>query len=94
MNKSLFAGLCATAAVLTSGAAFAAQPYHREPLPPLYVDASVAQAACPADHVVWVNWSARKSHVPGDRYYAETKTGAYACAGAASQAGIVPGGAN
>jgi hypothetical protein len=94
MNKSMLAGLCATVAVLTSGAASAAQPYHRDVLPPLYVDASVAQAACPADQVVWVNWTVRKSHVPGDRWYGETKTGAYACAQASAEAGIQPGGAN
>ena len=94
MNKSMLAGLCATVALLTSGAASAAQPYHPQPLPPLYVAASIAQAACPADQVVWVNWTARKSHVPGERWYAATKTGAYACAQASAQAGIEPGGPN
>jgi hypothetical protein len=98
MNKPMLAGLCAVAALLTAGAASAALPsraqaYNAEPLPPLYVGQSVAQAACPADQVVWVNWTARKSHVPGDRWYASTKTGAYACAQASVGAGIQPGGA-
>src|SRR5271155_4667025 len=97
MNKSMLAGLCATVALLTGGAASAAtvphaQPLVREALPPLYVAASIAQAACPADQVVWVNWTARKSHVWGERWYAATKTGAYACAQASAQAGIQPGG--
>lgn len=93
MNKSMLAGLCATVALLTGGAASAAQPYNHEPLPPLYVAASLAQASCPTDQVVWVNWTARKSHVWGERWYAATKTGAYACAQASAQAGIQPGGA-
>ncbi|HEV2678255.1 MAG TPA: hypothetical protein VGV37_27250 [Aliidongia sp.] len=94
MNNSMLAGLCAVAGLMTGAAASAAQPYHREPLPPLYVVQSAAQAACPTDQVLWVNWVARKSHVPGDRWYAATKTGAYACAQPSAAVGIQPGGAD
>ena len=96
MTKSLVAGLCAAVALTVGSPAFAAgtshnAPYHAQPLPPLYVSASLAQASCPTDQVVWVNWTARKSHVAGDRWYASTKTGAYACARPSAEAGIVPG---
>ncbi len=95
MNKSMIAGLCATVAVLVSGAASAANAPHAQlfrpqPLPSLYVSASLAQAACPTDQVVWVNWEARTSHQPADKYYGHTKVGAYACAADSSAAGIQP----
>jgi hypothetical protein len=95
MNKSMIAGLCATVALLAGGAASAAnapraQLYHKDALPPLYISASLAQAACPTDQVVWVNWSVGKSHLPDDKYYGRTKVGAYACATESSQAGIQP----
>jgi hypothetical protein len=95
MNKSMVAGLCATMALLVGGAASAAtvphaQQYRKEALPPLYISAALAQASCPTDQVVWVNWSVGKSHLPNDKYFGRTKVGAYACATASSQAGIVP----
>jgi type IV secretory pathway VirB3-like protein len=95
MNKSMVSGLCAAVALLVSGAASAAvqphaRPLIREVLPPLYVGASIAQAACPTDQVVWVNWSTRTSHLPNDKYYGHTKIGAYACARPSAEVGIVP----
>src|SRR5271154_1558772 len=90
MNKSMIASLCMTAAVLVCGSASAAQPYRVEALPPLYVSVEAAQAACPTDQVVWVNWTARKSHLPDDRWYHATVVGAYACAKASAEAGIQP----
>lgn len=95
MNKSMIAGLCATAAVLISGAASAAsvphaQLFRPQALPSLYVSVTQAQAACPTDQVVWVNWEARTSHLPADKYYGHTKVGAYACATDSSAAGIRP----
>lgn len=90
MNKSMIAGLCATAAVFVSGAASAANyPYRPEPLPPLYVSAALAQTACPADEVVWVNWTLRVSHDRADKFYGHT-VGAYACAADSAKAGIKP----
>ncbi len=95
MNKSMIAGLCATVAVLVSGAASAAdvphaQLFRPQALPSFYISAAQAQAACPADQVVWVNWEARTSHLPADKYYGHTKVGAYACATDSSAAGIRP----
>jgi hypothetical protein len=92
MNKSMIAGLCATVAMLVGGAASAAAPhaqlYRTEALPPLYISAAQAQAACPNDQVVWANWSARTEHLPADKYYGKTKVGAYACEAAATQSGF------
>ena len=94
MNKSMIAGLCATLALLAGGAASAAQPHARPlqhyVLPPLYGSASLAQAACPTDQVVWVNWEAGTSHLPADKYYGRTKVGAYACAKPSADLGIQP----
>jgi hypothetical protein len=95
MNKSMIAVLCATAALLIGGEAFAAETphpkvYRPQMLPQLYVAAEDAQAACPDDQVVWVNWSARTSHLPPDKYYGHTTTGAYACAKVSAKAGIKP----
>jgi hypothetical protein len=95
MNRPIIAGLCATIALLVGGAASAAdapraQPYRQQMLPQLYITAALAQAACPTDQVVWVNWSARTSHLPADKYYGKTKTGAYACAEASAAAGVKP----
>ena len=95
MGKLAIAGLCASMALLIGGGAFAAeQPrakvYRPQMLPQLYVSADEAKAACPDDQVVWVNWSARTSHLPPDKYYGHTDTGAYACAKASAKAGIKP----
>jgi hypothetical protein len=95
MNRSMMAGLSAALALSTATAAFAentpnAKPYRPQMLPQLYVSADKAQAACPDDKVVWVNWSARKSHLPDDKYYGHTVTGAYACAATSAAAGIKP----
>jgi len=95
MKNSMLSGLCAAALLLVAGAASAAdiphaKPLVREALPPLYVDAVAAQATCPTDRVVWVNWSARMSHLPDDRWYGHTVSGAYACAAPSADAGIEP----
>jgi len=94
MNKSMIAGLCATAAILVSGAALAegtphAQLFRPEALPSLYISAAQAQAACPSDQVVWANWDARTEHLPTDKYYGRTKVGAYACEADATRSGFV-----
>jgi len=94
MNKSMIAGLCATVAVLVSGAASAADTphaklYQPEAMPSLYITAAKAQAACPSDQVVWANWSAGTEHLPTDKYYGRTKVGAYACEADATRSGFV-----
>lgn len=93
MKKSTIAALCAVVPLLIGGAVSAAetpQPQARQMLPQLYVAASLAQAACPTDQVVWVNWEARMSHLPNDVWYGKTTSGAYACAEAAVAAEIKP----
>ncbi len=95
MKKPLIALLGTAVVLLASGAALAADVPHAQTLshqmlPQLYVDAEAAQAVCPTDQVVWVNWSARVSHLPDDRWYGHTTTGAYACAGASAAAGVKP----
>ena len=95
MKTSMMHSVCAAVLLLASGVASAAevphaQPLVREALPPLYAAASIAQAACPTDQVVWVNWTARASHLPDDRWYAHTVSGAYACAVPSAEAGIEP----
>ena len=96
MNRSMISGLCAAVTVLVFSPILAAETPHAKPykpqiLPQLYVAEKDAQAACPDDQVVWVNWSARKSHLPASRWYAHTVTGAYACAKASALAGVKPG---
>lgn len=91
MNKSTIAALCAVVPLLIgTGASAAETPQARQMLPQLYVAASLAQAACPTDQVVWVNWEARMSHLPNDKWYGKTTSGAYACAQPAAEAGIKP----
>lgn len=42
---------------------------------------STAHAApfCPRDTVVWINQNTGVYHLPGDRWYGQTKHGAYVC---------------
>lgn len=42
---------------------------------------SIAHAApsCPGDTVVWLNQNTGVYHLPGDRWYGHTKSGAYVC---------------
>lgn len=96
MRGSMILGLCAGATLLLCGHTFAAETPHTkvfkpQVLPQLYVGEKDAQAACPDDQVVWVNWSARKSHLPADKYYGHTVTGAYSCGKASALAGVKPG---
>lgn len=95
MNRPMITSLCVTMSLLIGGAALAAETpqtkvFKPQMLPQLYTAAATAQAACPDDQVVWVNWSARKSHLPADKYYGHTVTGAYACAKASALAGVKP----
>lgn len=90
------AGLCAAATFFVFGHVLAAETPHTkvfrpQMLPQLYVAEDKAQAACVDDQVVWVNWTARRSHLPASKWYGHTTTGAYACAKASALAGIKPG---
>jgi hypothetical protein len=47
-----------------------------------------AKPTCAAgDTVVWENTNSKAYHLPGDKYYGNTKHGAYACRSAADSAG-------
>jgi hypothetical protein len=46
-----------------------------------------AQQHCPADTVVWVNLPTGIYHFRGERWYGNTKSGAYVCQREADQAG-------
>ena len=48
-------------------------------LPPLFDTESAAQTHCPNDVVVWLNIPSGIYHYKGERWYARTKHGAYAC---------------
>ena len=46
---------------------------------PLFTSEQQAQQHCPADVVVWVNLPSGIYHFRGQRYYANTKSGAFVC---------------
>jgi hypothetical protein len=49
-------------------------------LPPLtFTDEASAQRRCPKDTVVWLNLPTMIWHYKGQRWYANTVSGAYAC---------------
>jgi hypothetical protein len=47
----------------------------------------VARQHCPADTVVWLNLPSGVYHFKGERWYGNTKSGAYACQREADHAG-------
>jgi hypothetical protein len=49
-----------------------------------------AQQHCPADTVVWVNLPTGVYHFQGQRWYGNTKSGAYECRREADQEGSRP----
>ncbi len=48
---------------------------------------AAAQASCPSDTVVWLNTKSGVWHLKGNKYYGNTKHGAYVCENAARAAG-------
>ena len=46
-----------------------------------------AKSACGSDPVVWANTASKILHANGDKYYGNTKRGAYVCQSAAQKAG-------
>jgi hypothetical protein len=55
---------------------------------PAQSQTTAAKPACAAgDAVVWENTSTKAYHLAGDKYYGNTKHGAYACRSAADSAG-------
>jgi hypothetical protein len=98
MNRSRYLGLLALGglALATIGSAQAYQGYprtasHHDALPPLYVSSDAAQRACPTDKVVWLNWAVPAYHPPGDRWYHNTNSGAFACLGQTTELRIPQG---
>jgi len=86
MSRSRSLGLLALGgwALTTIGSAQAYQGSARSvsapiALPPLYVSSDAAQQACPADTVVWLNWAVPAYHFADDRWYHNTRVGAFAC---------------
>jgi hypothetical protein len=59
---------------------------HRTPLT-LYTTEQQAQQDCPTDSVVWLNTPSGIYHLKGQRYYGNTKTGAYVSRAEADAAG-------
>lgn len=55
--------------------------------PPLFNTEQQAQQHCPADIVVWVNLPSGVYHFKGQRWYANTKSGAFVCRKEADQGG-------
>lgn len=54
---------------------------------PFFNSESSARAHCPSDTVVWVNTKTGVWHLKGERWYANTKYGAFACEGEAMAGG-------
>ena len=75
------------ALMLTSGGALAdaGQPHLT-----LFPTEQEAQKHCQADTVVWLNLPTGVYHFKGQRWYANTKSGAFVCQKEADQAGDRP----
>src|SRR5450631_4759019 len=55
---------------------------------PAFAQSGTAKPSCaPGDAVVWENTNTKAYHLPGDKYYGNTKHGAYACRSAADSGG-------
>jgi hypothetical protein len=76
--------LLATAGVLILATAALAQT----PTPDEYATEQAAHGRCGSDPVVWANLETKVWHVPGDKYYGNTKHGAYMCRTIASTHGL------
>jgi hypothetical protein len=74
----LFAGLVVSLSL--------ALPAFRLP-PPTFPDEAKAQQHCPKDVVIWLNLPTMVWHYKGQRWYANTKHGAFACEKEAGAAG-------
>jgi hypothetical protein len=54
---------------------------------PLFETEAAAQRHCPSDTVVWLNTKSGIYHLKGERWYGNTKYGAYVCKKEADAAG-------
>src|SRR5450759_2303656 len=58
---------------------------------PVFAQSGSAKPSCaPGDAVVWENTNTKAYLLPGDKYYGNTKHGAYACRSAADSGGYHP----
>ena len=55
--------------------------------PTLFTSEQSAHQYCPTDRVVWLNLPTGVYHFKGQRWYGNTKSGAYVCEQEADQAG-------
>ena len=58
---------------------FAVPTYAQSTRPALFNTEQQAQQHCPADTVVWLNLPTGVYHFQGQRWYGNTKAGAYVC---------------
>lgn len=82
-----FAGLSLSFAPATPAATPQAVTVAQAPSPALFSTESAAQAHCPRDVVVWLNIPSGIYHYKGERWYGQTKHGAYTCEKEAIKAG-------
>jgi hypothetical protein len=75
-------------AVLAVLLAIVAAPLHAQGTrPAVFNNEQQAQQHCPADTVVWLNLPTGVYHFSGQRWYGNTKAGAYVCRKEADAAG-------
>jgi hypothetical protein len=77
------------AALLLTGLVWPFGAVAQSPTAPLatFPNEQQAQQHCPADTVVWVNLPSAIYHFKGERWYGNTKSGAYVCQREADRAG-------
>jgi hypothetical protein len=77
------------AALLLTGLVWPFGAVAQSPTAPLatFPNEQQAQQHCPADTVVWVNLPSAIYHFKGERWYGNTKSGAYVCQLEADRAG-------
>jgi hypothetical protein len=82
--QRVFAGIALALLLLLPGAVLAQRP--AAPLPTFPTEQQ-AQQHCPSDTVVWLNLPTGIYHFQGQRWYGNTKSGAYVCQVEADRAG-------
>src|SRR5215831_5075496 len=84
-GRGLAAAVALAAAV--TGLAGAAGVARAEDYPALFTSVAKAQQHCPSDVVVWIDPTIAVYRFKGQKGYAKTNRGAYACKGDADRAG-------
>ncbi|HUZ62559.1 MAG TPA: hypothetical protein VMU82_02490 [Acetobacteraceae bacterium] len=73
---------------ILAGSILAASAMAAVPSGSRYKTQAAAQQVCGSDPVVWANTRSKVFHLPGDRYFGKTKSGAYVCQKVAEAAGM------